>query len=80
MIDLSDIQEFMERPWQSLESANAKYWASRTPTERLRAGRQLVAQARDANPEWPSKADRERDFEAHVRLSDLLSRVPYGSE
>jgi hypothetical protein len=71
----------MSRDWQAARDAKDAYWADRIgrlgPSEGLRVGDELRAQAIRQFSGWPSNDDRRDDFVAHVRLSELLRRAPY---
>lgn len=76
----SDIREYVERDWESVQSLKESYWAQRkrelSPGEALRIGEDLRRHARAANPDWPSEEERRRDVAHHAELARELSRVP----
>ena len=78
-MDPRDIQEYVSRDWGAVRLRKDRYWAERIrrlgAAEGLRIGDELRKQAKALNPGWPSREEREADWEAHARLSELLRRV-----
>ena len=79
-MDLRGIQDYVSRDWDAVRLAKDRYWAERIrrlgAAEGLRVGDELRRQAQALHPDWPSQADREADLDHHVRLAELLRRVP----
>jgi hypothetical protein len=73
------IREYMSRDWDRVRRAKDEYWGERItrlgPREGFRIGEELRRQALSLDPRWPSPDDRRLDFEAHVRLAELLHRA-----
>lgn len=67
--DRERVQREKERYWVEWRRAHGSAEASAL-AERLRV------QARKARPDWPSEAERMDDLRVHVRVSELLRRVP----
>jgi hypothetical protein len=76
-----DIQHYVSRDWQRARDAKDEYWAVRIRRlgagEGLRVADELRRQAIALNPNWPTAEDRQEDMSAHLRLAELLRRVPY---
>ncbi|HSO39625.1 MAG TPA: hypothetical protein VLT33_44165 [Labilithrix sp.] len=78
MIDASSVRAYLARPWRLLEEETDRHrveayrrdpaWAWRTAA----ALREAVVQA---NPSWPTAADRKADLAHHVRLHRLLEQA-----
>ena len=73
------IREFMARDWAAARLAKDDYWSSRIaqlgPAEGMRVAEDLRRHMRKLHPAWPTSADRDKDFQAHLRLSGLLRRA-----
>jgi hypothetical protein len=78
-VNAADIHAFANRDWALVERAKTEQWirqkATMTPAEILRLQSELIERARLLRPDWPSAEDRQADFEAHVRLSEILQRA-----
>jgi hypothetical protein len=76
-----DIRQFMSRDWRRARDAKDEYWAGRIrqlgAEEAFRVAEELRLQNICQNPNWPSNEDRQEDLAAHMRLAELLQRVPY---
>jgi hypothetical protein len=73
------IREYIARDWERARRAKDEYWGERIqrlgPMEGFRIAGELRRQALLLNPDWPTPEDRRLDFEAHVRLAELLNRA-----
>jgi len=73
------IREYVSRDWDRVRRAKDEYWGERIqrlgPMEAFRIAEELRRQALALNPGWPSPEDRRLDFEAHLRLAELLQRA-----
>jgi len=76
----SDVQSYLDRDWDRVRASKDRYWAERkrtlTPEEALRIADGLHLQVRSLRPDWPDAEQREADLATHVRVSELLRRVP----
>ncbi len=72
-----EIREYCNRDWELLARHKANFAAEQrlTPAARLRMAAELYEHARARRPDWPSPADRDADFAAHVLLSEKLRAV-----
>jgi hypothetical protein len=73
------VKEFVSRDWAAARAAKDDYWAHRIATmgalEAFRIADELRRRAREQDPAWPRPEDRQQDFVAHVRLTELLARA-----
>jgi hypothetical protein len=73
------IREFVSREWERARKAKDDYWGERIarlgPIEAFRIAEELRRQALSQHPGWPHPDERRQDFEAHVRLAELLHRA-----
>jgi hypothetical protein len=80
MRDPAAILEFVKRDWASAERSKAQYWRDwkreHGPAAGIRIADELRRQVALARPDWPSQAERLEDFEAHLRVIEILRRVP----
>lgn len=76
--DASDIAGFMNRDWDALEANGRDFWQTQHPASKLRAAADLTEHAK-RHSDWPTRADREEDWAAHQRLSELLARGSRGA-
>jgi hypothetical protein len=73
------IREFVSRDWDLARRNKEAHWLDRIarfgPVEALRIADELRRQARLLDPDWPSAALREDDFQSHVALTERLRRA-----
>ncbi len=76
----SDIRSYLDRDWGLVRASKDRYWAERkqtlTPEEAVRIAEGLRLQVRSLRPGWPDAKQRAADLASHVRVSELLRRVP----
>ena len=76
----SDIRAYVERDWSAVQALKERYWAERkralTPERALRIGDELRRYVKTLRPDWPDKEQGEADLRVHLRVSELLRRVP----
>ena len=72
--------EFLGRDWASLEASNSAHFATlrrtKGPAAIMALGDELRRQAILHRPSWPTDEDRARDRADHLRLLEILDRVP----
>jgi len=66
-----DVRAFLDRDWDAFARAPIVLDA---PRAAALAGA-LYAEARAAMAGWPAAADREEDLGAHLRLTEIFSRI-----
>ena len=75
------IKRYMSRDWGAVRDSKDAYWADRIGRlgagEGLRIADELRRQVIRWNPGWPSPDDRRNDLTAHMKLAELLRRVPH---
>jgi hypothetical protein len=73
-----DIIAFARRDWASIAEAKERYWAkkksSMTPTEALRMGDALRADAEALRRKGPTAEERAEDLVTHERVAEMLRR------
>ncbi|HEV8392980.1 MAG TPA: hypothetical protein VGQ37_01850 [Vicinamibacterales bacterium] len=73
------IREFVSRDWRAAREAKDRYWGQQVKrlgsAEALRIADELRRQVLQQVPGWPSAEQREADLQAHIRLSELLTRA-----
>jgi len=71
------IRAYCNRDWALIARSKSSYYAERrlTPAQRLQMAAELYESARSRRPEWPTLAERDADFAAHVRLSEKLGAL-----
>jgi hypothetical protein len=74
------LRAFLERDWDALAHAKEEAWMAQKrakgPAGSLRVADELRRQAMLARPGWPTARDRQEDHAAHLRLVELIRRVP----
>ena len=80
MRDPADLRAFARRDWASLSRDEAAYWREQKrvhgPGEGIRIGDELRRHVIAARPDWPSEREREEDLATHLRLIEVMRRVP----
>jgi hypothetical protein len=78
--DPAALRAFANRDWASAAEAKALWWRDwkreHGPAAGLRIGDELRRQALAARPDWPSEREREEDLAMHLRLIEVIRRVP----
>jgi len=72
----------LSRRWDLLAEYKDRYWRARKKLglrEALRVVDSLRTQARVFQPGWPTRDDREEDFETHLRITAALARTATSS-
>ena len=73
-----DIIAFARRDWASVAEAKERYWAKRkstmTPTEAMRLGDALRADAEAFRRGGPTAHERAEDLATHNRVAEMLRR------
>lgn len=74
-----DLLAFARRDWQAAEAADAGHWIRRKQAAGATEGLRVVAALRQLTvalrPDWPGAAERQADWDHHVRLAEALRRV-----
>jgi predicted subunit of tRNA(5-methylaminomethyl-2-thiouridylate) methyltransferase len=74
-----DLIDFAERSRVDLSAIDAAYWRQRKRRLGLGEGNRIAEELRrhvlELRPDWPSEQERRADFEAHLRLSEMLRSV-----
>jgi hypothetical protein len=74
-----DLIAFARRDWRAIAALKQRRWAQQkaqmTPAEALGVDDELRHHAQTIHADWPTEADRRKDLAAHVRVSEMLSRV-----
>lgn len=77
----NDVKAYLERDWAAVGRLKRQYWADEkrrmTPEEAFGVADALRRAVHRLRPDWPDQAQRANDLRAHIRLSELLRRVPY---
>ena len=78
-MDPEAIRSFARRDWAALAHSKTSYWAGRYRDEgsgpAWTAANDLLFDMRRARPDYPSRAERDRDLTAHLRLRQRMDRV-----
>lgn len=78
--DPAALRAFAQRDWASLERDQERYWrdqkAREGPAACIRVADQLRRQVIAVRPDWPSERERREDLAMHLRLIDVIRRVP----
>jgi hypothetical protein len=73
------IRDFVARDWQAVRENKEAYWGDRISrlgaAEAFRVTEELRRQTLTLNPDWPDPAQRQADFESHLRVAALLVRA-----
>jgi hypothetical protein len=80
MRDPAALREFLDRDWASAEADKERYWRdykrAHGPAAGIRIADELRRQVLAARPDWPSEREREEDLATHLRVIEVLWRVP----
>jgi hypothetical protein len=80
MRDPAAIRAFVERDWASAEADKERYWRDykreHGAAAGIRVAEELRRQVLAARPGWPSEREREEDLATHLRVIEVLRRVP----
>ncbi len=75
-----DIRDFLRRDRTIVEESRAAYWRTLQerlgPSESLRIADELRREAEALRPGGPSAEERAADLASHLRVSEMLRRVP----
>jgi len=78
-IRAEQLRSFARRDWALVEELKRSFWIERRkrmpPAEAIRIGDELREQVHGMRPDWPTRAERDADLAAHVRLAELLDRA-----
>ena len=78
--DQADLRAFVQRDWDAVARSKDDAWRAfkreHGPAGSLRAADELRRQAVLARPGWPSAREREEDLATHLRLVEIIRRVP----
>ena len=70
---------FLEIDWADRGRAKDTHWANvkaeRGLEDAVRAADALRRQVLAVRPDWPSRAERERDLKTHLRVWEIVGRV-----
>jgi hypothetical protein len=80
MRDPAALRAFIERDWGSAARDKERYWRDykrlHGPAAGIRIADELRRQVLAARPDWPSEEERAEDLATHLRIIDVLRRVP----
>jgi hypothetical protein len=80
MRDPEDLRAFIERDWDAAARDKERYWRDHKrahgPAAGILLGEALRRQVIAARPDWPSEEERAEDLATHLRVLDVLQRVP----
>jgi len=80
MRDLEALRAFVDRDWASAALAKDRYFRDykreHGPAGGIRMADELRRQVLAARPDWPSAEERAEDWATHLRVSEVLRRVP----
>jgi hypothetical protein len=78
--DADSLRAFLGLDWAARARAKEDAWRSfkreHGPAGSLRIADDLYRQATLARPGWPTARDREEDLAAHLRVAEIIRRVP----
>jgi hypothetical protein len=78
--DADSIRAFLGLDWAARASTKEDAWRSfkreHGPAGSLRIADDLYRQAKVARPGWPTAQDREEDLATHLRVEEIIRRVP----
>ena|ERR1041385_9996 len=82
-IDRASIRAYVARDWAASRTLKREYWRDRLIRGGLAEAIEITEQLRQwmkrTNPSWPTKKDREEDFETHQRVADALAKTSPGA-
>ena len=80
MRDLESIRAFVERDWTSAATDKELYWRDYKRAHGAAGGVRVADELRRhvlaSRPDWPSERERADDLATHLRVLDVLQRVP----
>ena len=78
--DPDALREFARRDWGLASRAKERYWRDwkrqHGPAAGIRIADELRRQVLAMRPDWPSEREREEDLATHLRLIEVIRRVP----
>ncbi len=78
--DLESLREFLDRDWASAARAKDRYFRDykreHGPAAGIRMADELRRQVLAVRPDWPSEQERAEDLATHLRVIEVLRRVP----
>lgn len=81
-MSVNDIKEYAQRDWARISGFDQLYWAEKYrchgPETGWQASAALWQHVKSIRPEWPDAAEREADFQHHVRIKQLLDQAANG--
>jgi hypothetical protein len=75
-VERRDLEALLSRGWDAAARSEEAYFRALPAAEKLRISDELRRSAQMLRPDWPSAPDREADLACHVRVAELLRRVP----
>ena len=80
MRDPAALRAFLDRDWAAASRDKELYWRDykreHGPAAGIRMADELRRQVLAVRPDWPSAEEREEDLATHLRVIDVLRRVP----
>ena len=80
MRDPAALRELVDRDWAAAARDKERYWRDykreHGPAAGFHVAEALRRQVQAARPDWPSEREREEDFATHLRVIEVLRRVP----
>jgi hypothetical protein len=78
--DPEDFRAFLDRDWSAAARSKERYWLDYKRTHGVAAAVRLADGLRQqvlaVRPDWPSAEEREEDLATHLRVIDVIRRVP----
>jgi len=78
--DAKALREFAQRDWAAAERSKELYWRDwkrqHGPAAGIRVADELRRQVLAMRPDWPLEREREEDLAMHLRLIEVIRRVP----
>lgn len=83
MADPESLRAFIDRDWSAIARSKERYWLDYKRTHGVAAAMRLADGLRQqvlaARPDWPSAEEREEDMATHLRVIDVIRRIPVRS-
>jgi hypothetical protein len=80
MRSLAALRSFLQRDWESVSPDKEDYFRDLKlrdgPAAGIRMADELRRQVLAARPDWPSERERALDLATHLRVFEVLRRVP----
>ncbi len=80
MRDLRALRAFLDRDWAALDRDKDRYWREhareRGAAAAVRIADDLRRHVLSVRPDWPSEEERAEDLATHLRVIEVLRRVP----